>query len=179
MSSATQYTYQLLALLASTCIALTFIASGGLKLFRPGEFVGVVRDFRVVPDALAKPFAYLLPYLELCVGVFLLLDVYRDVFLAVAVVLLAAFTLAIVINLFRGQVSISCGCFGSRKTELTWRLVVRNLLLVVVTLIGLIGDGPVTDVATAERVGVILSIVALITLYQLSAVIVRFWRLPS
>lgn len=179
MSSATQHSFLLLALFATTCIALIFIASGGMKLFRPGEFVGVVRDFRVVPDVLAKPVAYLLPYLELCVGLFLLLDVYRNVFLTVAVILLTAFTFAIAINLARGRVNISCGCFGSKNTELTWLLVVRNLSLAGVAMIGSIDSGQLTDFAVAERFAVILSIGALITLYQLSAVIVRFWRLPS
>jgi uncharacterized membrane protein YphA (DoxX/SURF4 family) len=175
----TPYPYQLLALFATTCIALVFIASGGMKLLRPGEFVGVVRDFRVVPDVLAKPVAYFLPYLELCIGLFLLLDVYRNVFLTVAVTLLTAFTFAIALNLLRGRVNISCGCFGSRKTELTWLLVVRNLSLAGIALIGSIDSGRLTNLAAAERLSVILSIGALITMYQLSAVIVRFWRLPS
>ncbi len=179
MSSATQHSYQLLALFATTCIALIFIASGGMKLFRSGEFVGVVRDFRVIPDLLVKPVAYLLPYLELCVGLFLLLDVYRNVFLTVAVILLSAFTFAIAINLVRGRVNISCGCFGSRKTELTWLLVARNLSLTGIAMFGSIDSGHLTNLAPAERFAVILSIGALITLYQLSAVIVRFWRLPS
>jgi hypothetical protein len=179
MSSVTQYTYQLLALFASTCIAVIFIASGGMKLMRPKEFVGIVRDFRVVPDVLTKPIAYALPYIELGVGLCLLLNVYRDAWLTLALLLLAAFTFAITINLVRGRVSISCGCFGSRKQELTWLLVARNLLLVGVAMSGWIGDGELTEVAAAERLAVIFSIGALVTLYQLSAVIVRFWRLPS
>lgn len=179
MSSATQYAYHLLALFATTCIALTFIASGAMKLFQPRHFVGVVRDFQILPDVLTKPVAYALPYLELCVGLFLLLNAYGDLFLIIAVILLAAFTFAITVNLLRGRVSISCGCFGSRKTELTWLLVVRNLVLVLMAVTGLIHGGQLTDVAIAESLGVFLSIGVLITLYHLSGVIVRFWRLPS
>ncbi|MCA1576340.1 MAG: DoxX family membrane protein [Acidobacteria bacterium] len=179
MSSTTEYAYHVLALFATTSIALIFIASGGMKLLRPKQFVGIVRDFQILPDVLTKPVAYLLPYLELCVALFLLLNVYRDVFLVVAVIMLAAFTFAITINLMRGRVSISCGCFGSRKQELTWLLVVRNLLLIVVAMIGSINTGHLTHVALAESLAVILSIGVLVTLYHLSAVIVRFWRLPS
>jgi hypothetical protein len=179
MSSETQYAYHLVALFATTSSALIFIASGGMKLFQPKQFVGIVRDFQILPDVLTKPVAYLLPYLELSVGLFLLLNVYSDVFLVIAMIMLAAFTLAITINLMRGRVSISCGCFGSRKHELSWLLVVRNLLLVVVAMIGLINTGHLTNLALAESLAVLFSIGVLITLYHLSAVIVRFWRLPS
>lgn len=177
MLFATQHHYQLLALFATTLIALTFVASGGVKLLRPRQFVGVVRDFKVVPDAAARPVAYLLPYLETCVGLCLLLNLYRAVFLAVAVVLLAAFTLAVAVNLARGRTFISCGCFGSHgKRELSWMLVARNLLLVVVAMIGLSHGGVLTDVAPAERVAVILSTGALLTSFYLSTLIARFWR---
>ncbi|HEY0100628.1 MAG TPA: MauE/DoxX family redox-associated membrane protein [Pyrinomonadaceae bacterium] len=176
MLSATQH--QLLALFATTFVALIFIASGGAKLLRPRLFVDAVRDFKIVPDSASKPVAYLLPYLETCVGLFLLLDQYRPIFLTVAVIMLAAFTLAITVNLARGRTLISCGCFGSHeKTELTWLLVARNLLFVAVAIVGLIHGGSFTNVALAERVVVILSTGALITSYYLSALIVRFRQL--
>lgn len=93
MLSATQHHPR--ALFATTFVALIFIASGGAKLLRPRLFVGTGRDFKIVPDGAARPIAYLLPYLETCVGLFLLLDQHRPIFLTLAVILLAVFTLAI------------------------------------------------------------------------------------
>jgi hypothetical protein len=175
MSSAAQHYGQLLALFASSFVGLIFVFSGGAKLPRPGQFVGVVRDFRLVPDWAAKPVAYALPCLELGVGLGLLFDVYRAASLAAAAALLSAFTFAIAVNLARGRTAISCGCFGSRgKTSLTRGLVVRNVLLVALTLAAL---GPDTaPAAPAEKLSLIVLAGALLTSYYLFGLIARFWR---
>lgn len=121
-----------LALTLALLLAAIFAAAAIAKLRAIEVFTGVLASYRLLPDAMVQPFAYLLPIVELGTALHLLLPVTRPAAAAAAVLLLLLFAAAMAVNLARGRRDIDCGCFvGRLRQRLSWPLVVRNLLLAV------------------------------------------------
>lgn len=113
-----------------TLLVVVFAIAGVSKLRALDTFVGVVHNFRLLPEALVRPVAYALPFLEVAVAVGLLLPITRDFAAWGTAVLLAIFTLAVAINLIRGRREIDCGCFSSELAQnISGWLVLRNMVL--------------------------------------------------
>jgi hypothetical protein len=93
-------------------------------------FVGVVRNYRLLPTAAVRPFAYLVPPIELVLAAALLLRPAASSAPLAAALLLTLFAAAMAINVRRGRSDIDCGCFaGVLRQKLSWALVARNLVL--------------------------------------------------
>jgi hypothetical protein len=109
--------------------ALIFLAAAVGKMRRWGTFEGVVANYRLLPDALSRWVAWLLPPAELLLALALVVGLpYAE---SLAGALLCLFALAMAINLVRGRSFIDCGCFdASLRQPLRWSLVVRNGVLV-------------------------------------------------
>jgi hypothetical protein len=106
-----------------------FGAAAVTKLRALDAFVGIVHNYRLVPEPLERPIAYALPVLELAIALGVLLPVRAPAAVAAAI-MLALFAVAMAINLGRGRREIDCGCFATvLRQRLSWPLVVRNLLL--------------------------------------------------
>jgi len=85
--------------------------------------------YRLLPETIVTPAAYLLVLVEILLGL-ACLAMWRMGYLG-AMALLAAYTIAILINLSRGLDSIDCGC-GGPPQPLSYALVLRNGLLLIV-----------------------------------------------
>lgn len=111
-------------------LALMFGYAAVSKLGSIEEFYGVVRNFRLLPDALNRPAAVALPVVELAVAAGLLITPLAGPAAITAALLLAVFGLAIAINVVRGRTEIDCGCFrDGMKQRISWLLVGRNVVL--------------------------------------------------
>jgi hypothetical protein len=107
-----------------------FGAAAVTKLRALDAFVGVVHNYRLVPEALERPIAYALPVVELAIALGVLLPALRAPAAVAAAIMLALFAVAMAINLLRGRRDIDCGCFATvLRQRLSWSLVGRNLLL--------------------------------------------------
>lgn len=112
-------------------LAGIFLPSAWSKLRAIDEVIGIVADYRILPEPLVEPFARALPWLEIVAGLLLLLPPTRPLGAVLAAGLLLVFAVAMAVNLARGRREIDCGCFlGRQKERIGWPLVVRNLLLV-------------------------------------------------
>jgi uncharacterized membrane protein YphA (DoxX/SURF4 family) len=89
-----------------------FVYASFDKILHPHEFAEVVYNYQILPDALVNLTAILLPWLELCAGVFLILGLLLRGALFTCNMLLAVFLVALAFNLARG-LDIDCGCFSS------------------------------------------------------------------
>ena len=106
------------------------------------EFTGIVRNYRLLPELAIRPVAYLMPVLETAIAVTLLAGTVHPYPAKGAFVLLAIFALAIGINILRGRRYIDCGCFKTTlKQRLSWWLVVRNGLLMVMAAVLVVTGG--------------------------------------
>ncbi len=111
-------------------LAILFAGAAYSKLRHQEEFFGVVRNFRLMPEWLASPFAAVLPWLELAIAIGLLVTPAVPYAAAAASGLLVLFAVAIAINVARGRKAIDCGCFRTGyKQPLSWLLVLRNVAL--------------------------------------------------
>jgi hypothetical protein len=113
-----------------TLIALVYLTAALGKMRHWAVFHGVVANYRLLPDVLVAPFAYVLPPFEALLGATLLLGLLSPWAEVAAAALLLLFAAAMGINLKRGRRNIDCGCFQSAlKQTLRWILVVRNGVL--------------------------------------------------
>jgi uncharacterized membrane protein YphA (DoxX/SURF4 family) len=115
-------------------LVLAMAAIGKLRAL--DEFVGVVHNYRVLPEALVRPVAYALPPLEFVLAIGLLLEPTRSLAAAAVAGLLVVFALAMAINIGRGRTEIDCGCFANAlRQRIGWGLVLRNVLLTLLALL--------------------------------------------
>jgi uncharacterized membrane protein YphA (DoxX/SURF4 family) len=82
------------------------------KIFSPGAFAETVYNYRIIPEGMIHIFAVVLPWLELLLGLLLIVDLWLPGAVLVANALLMMFLGAIVFNIARG-LNIDCGCFSS------------------------------------------------------------------
>jgi uncharacterized membrane protein YphA (DoxX/SURF4 family) len=97
--------------LARLGLAAVFLVSGGLKAVDPDQTYVAVRAYHVLPPTGVEVVATLLPWLEIAVGVLLLVGVGTRVVATVGVVMLLGFVAGVTQAWARG-LSIDCGCFG-------------------------------------------------------------------
>ena len=145
---------------AQVILALTFAIAAIGKLRHSGELLGVVQNYRLLPEWAVEPAARLLPWLELAVAVCLLFVPPAGA--AGAAFLLAVFAMAMAINLRRGRAHIDCGCGQSTLTQrLRWALVWRNAgLLALAPLAALPGYAPSwSDVCSGIACGLAIQLV--------------------
>jgi hypothetical protein len=118
-------------------VAAALHAVAGIsKLMALEAFAGVVRNYRLLPAMVTRPFAYLVPPIELGLAATLVLLPAASSAPLAASLLLAVFAAAMAINLWRGRTDIDCGCFaGLLRQKLSWALVARNLVLVAALLV--------------------------------------------
>ena len=113
------------SLVASVLVGLTLLISGSGKVFAFGEMPGQTMLFigAILPDAWLSPgLAYFLgdiflpiiiPWTELCLGIFLLLRIWPRLFAAVTLPLTVAFMANNAWYISQGQTKFtSCECFG-------------------------------------------------------------------
>ncbi len=95
----------------SLILGVIFMASAIPKLRHPNGFVLVVLEYRILPPRLGRPFARLVPPLELFIALLLLSGIAVRLAGAVTSLLLLSFIVAIAINMARGR-DLDCHCFG-------------------------------------------------------------------
>src|ERR1700688_4295624 len=126
--------------MAVAAAAMIFAVSRALKFYDLEDFRGAVTNYRLIPEWLATPFAWIAPVLECGAALGLLLSPIRASAALVLIVLLGVFTGAIVINL-------------ARRQRLSWWLLLRNGALFALLAIALMPPGArpldFLDLATA------------------------------
>jgi uncharacterized membrane protein YphA (DoxX/SURF4 family) len=96
--------------------AAIWLVAGISKLAGLEEFRFQVGAYKLLPDGLVRPFAYVLPFLETGAGVYLLVGLLVRATAIFTCVLMVAFLVAQVQAWARG-LSLDCGCFGTLGGE--------------------------------------------------------------
>jgi rhodanese-related sulfurtransferase/uncharacterized membrane protein YphA (DoxX/SURF4 family) len=89
-----------------------FIMSAAPKILALPQFAKVVESYHMVPAGLVTPFAYTLPWVELVVGIMLVLGIWVGLASFAASVLMFLFMAVIGFSLARGTMPADCGCYG-------------------------------------------------------------------
>jgi uncharacterized membrane protein YphA (DoxX/SURF4 family) len=127
----------LAANLITTSLGLVFLSAGINKLLHPAQFATAVKDYRVIPDAVATPVATALIIVECFIGVSLLAGRFIGPALLLSAAILLAFIGAVGLNLYRHRV-ISCGCFGNPNEQITSRTICRLFIYLAAVTVGLV-----------------------------------------
>jgi uncharacterized membrane protein YphA (DoxX/SURF4 family) len=88
------------------------------KLTQPTQNIANVRDFQILPSGLVNTFAYAQPYLELSLGLLLIVGLGTRLVAVFSAILLLVY-IGGIISLGARGISISCGCGGSGGTVAT------------------------------------------------------------
>lgn len=121
-------------------VGVWFVYSG-LAKYLTKTFAEDLSAYRLLPPAAVRPTAALLPLVEVLLGLGLVVGLASSWLLAAAAICLAIFSSAMVINLLRGR-RVSCGCQGGSK-QISWQLVVQNLLVAIGSLAVATSGSPV------------------------------------
>jgi uncharacterized membrane protein YphA (DoxX/SURF4 family) len=156
--------------------AVLFIGAAWHKLSSLDRFEAILRDYRLLPALASRPLALLIPAIELTLGLGWVLGLLPRIAALASAGLLAAYALAIGINLVRGRIYIDCGCgFGAstdKEQALSSSLVTRNILLLGLALLSLV---PVTerDLGITDYVVVLAGLLTAILLYAGSEQLIK------
>lgn len=108
-----------------------FLSASWHKVITPASFALDVATYQLLPRVLINGFAIVVPWVELIVGLLLLMG-YRTRAAALLVALLmSSFLVALLWALHLG-LDMSCGCFASQaaatEDTISWRTVVRDVV---------------------------------------------------
>jgi hypothetical protein len=111
-------------------IAVLFASAAAHKLQDLARFAEAFAAYRVLPEALSRRLAWLIPALELCVAAGLLWEATRRVAAVAATAVLIAYASGLQLNLLRGRRDLDCGCATARgrRAIAPW-MVWRNMIL--------------------------------------------------
>jgi uncharacterized membrane protein YphA (DoxX/SURF4 family) len=124
-----------IVLVLRVALGAVFLAAGGLKVGHAEVFASEIAGFQLLPHFLIAPLALLLPFVELMIGVYLVLGLFTRFAAWFAAAEMAVFAFAIASAVVRG-ISTSCGCFGPNDQATTsWPEVGRDVAFTVVAVI--------------------------------------------
>jgi uncharacterized membrane protein YphA (DoxX/SURF4 family) len=117
---------------------LVWLVAGAAKLADLEHFRVQVGAYDVLPNGLEAAFAYALPFLEVGIGLYLIVGLLVRGTAALSCVLMALFIVAMVQARLRGLV-LDCGCFGVlARQPIGWWTIARDVALGVPGLVMLI-----------------------------------------
>jgi hypothetical protein len=129
-------------------MALVLLAGAAGKLRDRADFALAVEAYELVPERLVPAAALTFALLELTSGLLLAAPWTRMAGAALALLVMALATAAVIVNLARGRRVLDCGCGGlSGRQPISWWLVLRNTMLALVLLAVLALPGLSLDLA--------------------------------
>jgi putative oxidoreductase len=114
--------------IATICLAAIFFYAGIVKVTDVVSFYHDIQAYRLVPDEIAWYSAHYLPWVEIVVGVGLIIKRTRGSASFLVSVSLIIF-MAAILSAWDRKLNIECGCFGTGfgSSDYTW-LLARDLL---------------------------------------------------
>ncbi len=121
------------ALFARLILGSVFIYASIDKIIHPGAFAEAVYNYQILPGFLINLTAVVLPWLELILGLFLIIGFFQEGSVLIVTGLLVIFLSAMIFNLARG-LDIHCGCFstsaeGTNNAPMAWYVFRDGLFL--------------------------------------------------
>ena len=102
-----------LPLIFRIILGIIFIYASYHKILDPLAFSKNIHNYHVTPNAIENLAALIIPWLELIVGIFLIIGVFLEGATSITIGLLIFFIIILSQAVFRG-IDVHCGCF---KTE--------------------------------------------------------------
>ncbi|MBN2279975.1 MAG: DoxX family membrane protein [Candidatus Marinimicrobia bacterium] len=112
-------------------LGMLFLYAAIDKIVFPASFAEVIYHYRLVPLGFLNISAIIIPWIEIGIGVLLLLDVWSEVASFILILLTFAFVVMIASAMVRG-LNIECGCFSldSHNSFVGWKRIIEDLLMI-------------------------------------------------
>lgn len=112
-----------------------FLYAAHDKIADPRPLLTIIWGYRLLPAGPINVMAIYMPWMELLVGLGLLLGIRRRAAAFWASAMLTSFIAALLVNAVRG-INVACGCFSTSSTDVhnAWLLVLRDLPMLIVAL---------------------------------------------
>jgi len=131
------FNHKFAQLAARLILGGVFIYASIDKIAYPKEFASIVMRYQILPEKLAIYFAFLLPWLELFLGIFVILGFFiRESAISLSFLVLI-FMAAVAIRSLAGPIG-NCGCFritSSGNAQSIAFLILRDILFLLCGLI--------------------------------------------
>jgi uncharacterized membrane protein YphA (DoxX/SURF4 family) len=133
-------THPWLTVRVQIALGAIFVVAALPKILDPPSFAHMIYNYKLVPGAAINALALVMPWVELLVGLALILGVWPREAASLAGLLLFVFIAAITVNLGRGR-AVDCGCVDvhaagkSREellSEMRWVLIRDTAMLLMV-----------------------------------------------
>ena len=168
--------------------ALLLAAAAWHKLSDPGRFRGILAAYRILPEALTAPAAWLLAILEAGLAIAWALGWNLSMTAPATAALFGIYMLAIGLNLLRGRTFIDCGCgfgaAGGSGQQLSNHLLLRNALLIAAALTAAL-PATARELLLIDYAGLVGACLVLALIYAggnqllLNAQSIDSWRKPA
>ena len=152
MTAREALTHPWLTVRVQIALGAIFIAAALPKITDPPSFAHMIYNYRILPAGLINISALVMPWVELVIGLCLILGVWVKPARWIVAAMLVVFMVAITINLVRGN-AIDCGCFDTSAANQTYEERIRDMWLVLLRDAGMLLM--VAQLAWAERKRVI------------------------
>lgn len=118
-------------------LAVVLLLASVGKMFYYQQFSTTLRQSRF-SEKLIKPLSLLVPLLEFCLAFGLITMVSRTLVLILLLVLIMFCTFTVwVFIIYHQGIKIKCSCFGTGDSNVGPKTIIRNILLIAISLIGL------------------------------------------
>ncbi|MBO8157189.1 MAG: hypothetical protein H0Z32_12075 [Bacillaceae bacterium] len=126
---------KLILILASIFFGYLYLFSFLSKVRNIDEHISIIYQYKIIPYGFVNTFFKINLTVELVLSFMFLVGAKLILAIYLSITLLALYTIAILVNLFRGNTEIDCGCGGILGNhKLSYKLVFRNLLLIFLTI---------------------------------------------
>ncbi|MFA6571825.1 MAG: MauE/DoxX family redox-associated membrane protein [Bacteroidota bacterium] len=140
-----------LVLVLRLVLGVIFILAGVSKIGDPANFAKSITNYAMMPDFIINIMALTLPWIELIVGIFLMLGIRLKASASLSIAMYIVFTIAITVALLKG-LNFNCGCHSKITTEnVSLKKIIENIFLLLASF--LVFFFP-SDKFTLERVAV-------------------------
>jgi len=121
-------------------VGIVFIVSSVGKLSEGSAFVDDVTKYQLLPDMMAEAYATALPWVEIIMGVLLILGFFTTIAAGIGVLTSLSFIIANSVVLHRG-LNLSCGCFGDVAALQTREAIIIECVLLIIAVQILVRKG--------------------------------------
>ena len=121
-----------IAIIIRLILGFLFIYASLDKIIYPSKFAEVIYNYRLLPVELVNICAILVPWIEVFIGIMLLIGIWVDASAFMLSGITFVFTFLIISAIFRG-LNIECGCFSldAEGSLVSWKRVIEDIFILI------------------------------------------------
>lgn len=122
------HSHSLAILLLRLTLSAVFFWAAIPKLQDPASFATALQNYKLFPNELVAYLAVIVPTTEVLVAICLLWTPWSRAAALISLCMYVIFSISVSQAIVRG-IDLSCGCFGSNESRVSWWQVGRNIVL--------------------------------------------------